>query len=757
MHTSDTIAKENQDSSTFDRYYPVRGMSCASCASSIQSYLIHRDGVQKVAVNYAGQNVHIVFDADRISENDLKKDVRALGYELILDEKSVDLEKMEQADTKRLKTRLLFSALLTLPVFISSMFMMNLIPAAWLRWSGFILSAPVLFWGGSSFFVNAWKRAKHLTTTMDTLVALGTGVAFLYSAIVTFFPEWIQSFGLALHVYFESAAVIITLILFGRFLEDRAKRKTGDAIRSLMNLQPETAVVIRNGETVELPLAEILVGDLVQIRPGARIPLDGMVKKGEGSVDESMLTGESEVVPKAKKDAVFAGTINKEGTFRMLVKAPAEESMLASMIKQVKKAQADKPPIQEKADQIAGIFVPAVIFIALLTFAFGWLLGPEPSFAFGLSNAISVLIIACPCALGLATPTALMVGIGAAAKEGILIRDAKSLEVAAKLTHLVVDKTGTLTNGRLTVHKLIRFESSKTMDEGVTMAIFRKMEEYSEHPVARAIEHYLADKIDINATKNSIQNIEVQSFAAKGVRASLENKSYILGTEEWLRNEGVDFTKYTNDELEVYLQQGHSITFAAIDQQLVYAFVTADQIREEAFITIQKLDLAGIQISMLTGDRKETAEYVANELELTSWKARCSPSDKADFIRELRKMNAKIGMIGDGVNDAEALALADVGIAMGGGTDVAMNTAGMTIMRDDLSKVPTALFWSKNTVRTINQNLFWAFFYNVIAIPIAAGLLYPFNGFLLDPMIAGGAMAFSSLSVVLNSLRLKSI
>lgn len=725
-------------------------MSCASCASSIQSYLRHREGIFKADVNYAGSNLLVEFDEAQTSESQIAKDVESLGYQILLDANEQQLDQLEEAASKELLSQLIVSAVATIPLFISAMFMSSIIPELWIRWSGLVLATPVLFYGGKRFFVNAWKRARHGTTTMDTLVALGTGVAYLYSAVITLFSEQLSQQGFPLYVYFESAAVIITLILFGRFLEDRAKRKTGAAIRSLMELQPDTALVIRNGEVVELPTAKVLEGDLLLIKAGSRIPLDGKVKKGEGSVDESMLTGESLPVEKGKKDLVFAGTVNKEGSFRMLVTQTAQSTRLAQMIQQVKQAQSDKPPIQEKADRIAAIFVPVVMVIAAVSFGLGWWLGPDPSLTFGLVNAISVLIIACPCALGLATPTALTVGIGKAAQQGILVRDARSLERISECTHMIFDKTGTLTKGKLQVQEV--WQSSAMKNDEQAKAILLKMEEESEHPIAKSVVEYLKqDGKDV-----TVDALEIKTLRARGVQARMGNTIYRVGQWNWLEAEGVQ-SKADNefaDQQRAWEQKGYTVVYFSRNQELYMAIAIADSVREDAVESIKYLQSIGIQCIMLTGDQESAAQSVAEALKLDLWRARCKPEDKAAEIKQLQADGAVVGMIGDGVNDAEALATADISIAMGSGTDVAMQTAGVTIMHDKLQRIAQSIQWSKQTVRTIQQNLFWAFIYNVAAIPIAAGLLYPLNGFLLDPMIAGGAMAFSSLSVVVNSLRL---
>lgn len=732
--------------------YPVRGMSCASCASSIQTYLSHVEGLKSADVNYASQTLVVNFDEQEISEQQIQEKVKDLGYTLVLDTAVESEEAYERKEAQRLVWDLGVAVVFTLPLFVISMLIADRFSEAFVRWSGLLLSIPVVLYSGRRFFVNTYKRAIHLSTTMDTLVAIGTGTAFAYSSLVTLMPQFFEAQGLPTFVYFESAAVIITLILLGRYLEDRAKRQTGAAIRALMQLKPDTAFVIRNGEAVELNIGDIVEGDLVQIRPGDRIPLDGSIKKGQGSIEESMLTGEPLPVEKSKRDEVFAGTINREGNFRFLVTKTAGKTLLDQLIAQVKAAQADKPPIQKKVDKVAAVFVPAVLVVAVITFGIGWWLGPEPAFSFGLVNAISVLIIACPCALGLATPTALMVGMGSAARQGILVRDASNLEGAAELTHMIFDKTGTLTEGK---PKVVGAHYMMDEEERISIiAALNSMEAESEHPLAKALRSYFKAEFELQPSDFLLKDIKV--LTARGVEAKMDGGVVRIGQKEWLQAEGVQTENF--EQTKVYAswsEEGHTLIYASLNQQLLGVFALADSIREDAVKSIKELQAKNITILMLTGDQESSAKRVAEQLGIDHWRARCKPQDKSAELRRLREKGAVVGMIGDGVNDAEALALADVGIAMGSGTDVAMHTAGITIMHDRLQRIPQALDWSIKTVRTIRQNLFWAFIYNVVAIPIAAGLLYPINGYLLNPMIAGGAMAFSSLSVVLNSLRLK--
>lgn len=732
--------------------YPVRGMSCASCASSIQTYLSHVEGLKSADVNYASQSLVVNFDEQEISEQQIQEKVKDLGYTLVLDTAVESEEAYERKEAQRLVWDLGVAVVFTLPLFVISMLIADRFSEAFVRWSGLLLSIPVVLYSGRRFFVNTYKRAIHLSTTMDTLVAIGTGTAFAYSSLVTLMPQFFEAQGLPTFVYFESAAVIITLILLGRYLEDRAKRQTGAAIRALMQLKPDTAFVIRNGEAVELNIGDIVEGDLVQIRPGDRIPLDGSIKKGQGSIEESMLTGEPLPVEKSKRDEVFAGTINREGNFRFLVTKTAGKTLLDQLIAQVKAAQADKPPIQKKVDKVAAVFVPAVLVVAVITFGIGWWLGPEPAFSFGLVNAISVLIIACPCALGLATPTALMVGMGSAARQGILVRDASNLEGAAELTHMIFDKTGTLTEGK---PKVVGAHYMMDEEERISIiAALNSMEAESEHPLAKALRSYFKAEFELQPSDFLLKDIKV--LTARGVEAKMDGGVVRIGQKEWLQAEGVQTENF--EQTKVYAswsEEGHTLIYASLNQQLLGVFALADSIREDAVKSIKELQAKNITILMLTGDQESSAKRVAEQLGIDHWRARCKPQDKSAELRRLREKGAVVGMIGDGVNDAEALALADVGIAMGSGTDVAMHTAGITIMHDRLQRIPQALDWSIKTVRTIRQNLFWAFIYNVVAIPIAAGLLYPINGYLLNPMIAGGAMAFSSLSVVLNSLRLK--
>ena len=725
--------------------FPVTGMTCAGCASSVESILNHTEGVAKANVNFANSSVLVEYDKV-LSPADLQNALRSVGYDLIVDAEDPQQaqQELQQQHYREVKRRTIGAALLTLPVFILGMFVMDWMPG---RWISLALSIPVLFWFGRNFFVNAWKQARHGKANMDTLVALSTGVAFLFSLFNTVFPEfWLQR-GLEPHVYYEAATVIITFISLGKLLEERAKSNTSSAIKKLMGLQPKTLKVIRDGQEAEMPIASVQVGDTIVVRPGEKIPVDGKVSEGSSYVDESMITGEPVPVEKTTGEKVFAGTVNQKGSFRFVAEKVGSQTLLSHIIKQVQEAQGSKAPVQKLVDKIASIFVPVVLGLAVLTFLVWLLVGGEDAFTHALLTAISVLVIACPCALGLATPTAIMVGVGRGAENNILIKDAESLELGYQVNAVVLDKTGTITEGKPVVTDM-RWANEAQAPQWKSVLL--ALESRSEHPLAEAV---------VARLKEEVRPASLSSFnslTGRGVQATDENGTiYYVGNQKLLDEHNImpsDPLKQHADHLQ---QQAKTVVFLASETKVLGVLAIADKIKDSSSAAIQALQDRNIAVYMLTGDNQQTAAAVAKQVGLAYFRAEVTPSDKAAFVKELQQQDKVVAMVGDGINDSQALAQADVSIAMGKGSDIAMDVAKMTLITTDLRSIPKALNLSGKTVKGIRQNLFWAFIYNLIGIPIAAGVLYPINGFLLDPMIAGAAMAFSSVSVVANSLRLR--
>lgn len=727
--------------------FPVTGMTCAACASSVESILGNTDGVIRADVNFASSSVLVEYD-DTINESDLQNILRSVGYDLILDvedptEAQADLQSKYYQDVKK---RTIWSAIITLPIFIIGMFFMNWIPGRWISLS---LAVPVLFYFGKVFYVNAWKQAKYGKTSMDTLVALSTGVAFLFSLFNTLFPEFLISRGIQPHVYYEAATVIITFISLGKLMEERAKSNTSSAIKMLMGLQPKTVKVLIETDEQEIPISSVKQDHTIIVRPGEKIPVDGSVIQGHSYVDESMITGEPVAVRKNIGDNVFAGTVNQKGSFQFQAKKVGSETLLSQIIKMVQEAQGSKAPVQKLVDKIAGIFVPVVMGISILTF-FAWMLyGGDDSFTHALLSSVAVLVIACPCALGLATPTAIMVGVGKGAENNILIKDAESLELGHKVKAVVLDKTGTITEGKPTITDIIWEEN---VNREKLSSILMSIEAKSEHPLASAVVKFLKQD-GTPTTKLS----SFESITAKGVTAITQDSlEFYVGNDKLIKERGISITEKLLSKAILWREQAKTVIFFATSEKVVSVIAIADKIKTSAKPAVEKLLSQDIDVYMLTGDNNQTAKAVAKDVGLTDYRAEVLPSDKAEFIRNLQAKGQIVAMVGDGINDSHALAQADVSIAMGHGSDIAMDVAKMTLITSDLESVPKALQLSTNTVLGIRQNLFWAFIYNIIGIPIAAGILYPINGFLLDPMIAGAAMAFSSVSVVANSLRLKS-
>ena len=728
--------------------YKVSGMTCASCAISLETYLNPIEGVEQVSVNYPNQSILIEFDTEIVSIETIRKKAEEIGYAILTGdtkEAQKDFEKIEEKRLRSLKSKLLFSAIFSIPVFVISMFFMGKIPYE--NWIMLLLATPALFWSGSEFFVTAWNRLKHFSSNMDTLVALSTGVAYTFSLFNTIYPQYFLSKGLTPHVYYESAVIIITLILLGRYLEEKAKSKTSSAIKKLIGLKPKQVLAIRNGDEQTIPYDEIIKGDLIIIKPGDNIPVDGIVKKGQSYIDESMISGEPIPLLKEKGDSVFAGTINQKGSLRIIASKVGDETLLSQIILLVEKAQASKPKIQRLVDKVAGIFVPIVIALSILSFIIWYFAGPDPSFTYAILTLITVLIIACPCALGLATPTALMVGIGKGAQQGILIKDAQSLETAYKIDTLILDKTGTITEGKPKVSELIWDEDADSEHLG---KLLLAIESQSEHPIGEAIVQYLKDQ-----NTPIVDTESFESITGMGAKVSFESKTYLAGNEKLMLANKIDLQGSLLQKAEILKSEAKTVVYFSAGDKLKAIIAIADQVKESTASAIKQIHQMGIDIHMLTGDNEQTATAIAKQVGIENFRANVMPADKGQFVEELQKQGKTVAMAGDGINDSHALAQADVGIAMGNGTDIAMESAGITLMHSDLRQIAKAIKLSKATMRTIRQNLFWAFIYNLIAIPIAAGILYPVSGFLLNPMIAGAAMSMSSISVLSNSLRLR--
>jgi P-type Cu2+ transporter len=727
--------------------FPVTGMTCAGCAASVESMLKSHPGVVEVNVNFANNTALVEFTPDtKLPE--LRKLIQSVGYDLLITElesRQEELDAQKEDAYLRLKKRTLWAALLSLPVFVYGMFLHHQPYANWIM---LVLTAPVVFWFGRGFFVNAARQLRHGQANMDTLVALSTGIAFIFSAFNTVYPQFLASRGLVPHVYFEAAAVIIAFILLGRFLEERAKSRTSSAIKNLMGLQPKLVKVLREGLEQEIPIGQVVVNDLLLIRPGEKIPVDGRVQTGNSYLDESMISGEPVPVLKQPGDQVFTGTINQKGSLQVLAEKVGSETLLAQIIRLVQEAQGSKAPIQKLTDKIAGIFVPVVIAIALLSFVAWLVLGSADALTHALLALITVLIIACPCALGLATPTAIMVGVGRGAENGILIKDAQSLETAHKINAIVLDKTGTITKGQPEVTEVLWAEGVTGQEE--LEAVILAIESQSEHPLAEAVSRHLqARDVPVIALDS------FESVTGLGVTATRNGTAYLLGNHRLLEQHGVQPSPALEGKAATLKDEARTVIYFAAGGETKAILALADTIKEGSAQAIKELREIGIAVYMLTGDNAQTAAAVARQAGIAEYRAEVMPSDKADFVQELQRQGKVVGMVGDGINDSQALAQADVGIAMGKGTDIAMDVAKITLMHSDLQHIPRAIRLSRATVRTVRQNLFWAFIYNLIGIPIAAGALYPVWGFLLDPMLAGGAMALSSVSVVMNSLRLK--
>ena len=741
------------DKNIVQETFPVLGMSCASCAARIEKTLNRQSGVKIAAVNYASATATVEYDPKNCSSEALQQAVQAAGYDLLINRDGNTLEEAEEAHNKKfttLKLRTVWAVILSLPVVIIGMFFMDMPYANPIMWT---LSTPIVFWLGRGFFSSAWKQLRHGSANMDTLVAISTGTAYLFSLFNMLFPDFWLSRGIHPHVYFEAASVIIAFILLGRLLEEKAKGNTSTAIKKLMGLQPKTVTVVGNEERI-VPIEQIRPGDIILVKPGERIAVDGIVTEGSSYVDESMLSGESVAVSKQKDAKVFAGTINQKGSFRFRAEKVGTDTLLAKIIHMVQDAQGSKAPVQQLVDKIAGIFVPTIIGIAVLAFIVWMMLDGTGGFTHGLLAFVTVVIIACPCALGLATPTAIMVGIGKGAERGILIKDAESLEIAKKVNTVVLDKTGTVTEGKPVVSKLVWNTPTTTPNPSISSKdvlpdIFYSLEKLSEHPLADAVVNHLKESASID----DIQDFE--TITGKGVKGRTQGRIYFVGNLKLLEENRIAISRSLREEATRLTAKAQTVIWFADEENALAIAGITDRIKETSIRAVDELRATGIEVHMLTGDNETTAREIARKAGIAHYQASVLPQDKAAFISRLQAEGRKVAMVGDGINDSAALAQADLSIAMGGGSDIAMDVAKMTIISSDLTKIPEALRLSRLTARTIRQNLFWAFIYNIVGVPIAAGILYPINGFLLNPMIAGAAMAFSSVSVVSNSLLLK--
>jgi Cu+-exporting ATPase len=732
----------------------VGGMTCAACVRRVESALGSVPGVEEASVNLATGRATLHHPADWAGLEHVQDTIADAGYEYLgVPRESEDpLETARIREERELKRKVVAGAVLSALVFMGSMqhwfFFLRSIPREAMLVALFCLTTPVVFWVGSRFFTGALKAAKQKTTDMNTLVAVGALSAYLYSSLATFAPRVFVSAGIDLHVYFDGAAMIVTLILLGRLLEAKTKGKTTAAIQRLMGLKPKTARVIRNGEEIDVPVESLIKGDHIRVRPGEKIPTDGAMVSGISAVDESMLTGESIPVEKTPGDRVFAATLNKTGSFTFEATQVGKETALAQIIRLVEEAQGSKAPIQRMADKVASVFVPVVFGIALITFGVWYLLVPEPVFSRALLNFVSVLIIACPCAMGLATPTAIMVGTGLGAENGILIKGGESLEQAYRLTTVVFDKTGTLTTGEPKVTKIVPAEG-KTEQEILQVAA--SIEAVSQHPLAQAIVNR-GKELDISLMEAQ----DFESLSGMGARASLDGTQYWLGSPRLMEQEGISLNGLGTAAAEL-ADQGNTCVLLATDEGVVGVLAILDIPKESAKDAIAALKSMGLGTAMISGDNKKTADAVGRSLGVDQSLGEVLPADKADEIRRLQSQGHVVAMVGDGINDAPALTAADIGIAIGAGTDVALEASDITLIREDLRTVPLAIRLSHQTMRVIKQNLFWAFFYNSLGIPIAAGVLYPFFGILLNPVFAAAAMAMSSVSVVSNALRLRHV
>ena len=726
------------------KVYPVMGMHCAACANNVEKIVKKQEGVEDASVNLAAAVLTVDFNSDVVSPEQLKDAVMKIGFDLIIDEDN-SMEEQEEAEHsyyEQLQRKTVVAWIFALPVAFMGMFFMDFLG---INWWMLVLSLPVLFYSGHAFYVNAWKQAKHFTSNMDTLVALSTSIAFLFSLFNTLYPRFWYEQGLEPHVYYEAATVIIAFVLVGKLMEEKAKGKTSMAIRKLMGLQPKTARILRDGKEEDILISELKKGDKVSVRPGERVPVDGLIVEGDTFIDESMISGEPIPVEKKLNDKVLAGTINQNGAFVMSAEKVGRETVLAQIIRMVQEAQGSKAPVQRIVDKVTAVFVPTVLAIAILTFIVWMIVGGVDDFSYAMLSAVSVLVIACPCALGLATPTALMVGIGKGAEAHILIKDAVALEQMRKVDTVVLDKTGTVTEGRPTVTGWLHDAGWVNEHKGILYAAELK----SEHPLALAI----VEELKKDGNKPAIID-SFESRTGRGIVVTRGGKTYWAGSHRLLNDFGAKVSDLLKSMVEEYERSGKSLVYFGEESTLLAVIVISDKVKPTSIQAVKQMQAEGKYVVLLTGDGHLTAQNVAGEINANRFIAEALPDDKENVIKELQREGRVVAMVGDGINDSQALARADVSIAMGKGTDIAMDVAMVTLMTSDLLLLPKAFKLSRKTVRLIHQNLFWAFIYNLIGIPIAAGILFPMYGILLNPMIASAAMACSSVSVVLNSLSL---
>lgn len=745
----------------------VLGMGSAHCAMMVEASLKKLPGIDKIDVDFPNQRAKIVFNQEQTTLDEISKAIIDIGYKPIKEtgeaQDILDKEKAEQEKQLKIMRRKLWAGgILSAVIFIGSFpEWFNFLPQIIIKplsahWLLLILTTPIQFWVGWQFYSGLKLLFKYRVADMNTLIAIGTLAAYFYSAAVAIYPSFFAKDELAPKIYFDTSAIIITLILLGKYFETLMKHRASDAIKKLIGLQPKTAKIIKNGKEIEIPIEEVKIGDLIIVKPGEKIPVDGKIKEGSSEIDESMVTGESMPVHKEIGAFVIGGTINKYGSITFEATKIGKDTVLSQIIKLIEQAQGSKAPIQRLADLVSSYFVPTVIIIAILTFVIWYLFGPQPAFNFALVNFVAVLIIACPCALGLATPMAIMVATGNAAKKGILIKDAESLEIAHKINTIVFDKTGTLTQGKPSLTDILSIKEFSISNLQVSnsqkeiLQIAASLEKKSEHPLAKAIvQRAEEEKIELLAIEN------FKAVAGQGTIGEIRGKKILIGTESLMAEYGIGIPEQTKNQKDTLESQGKTAMLLAVNGEIAGIFAVADSLKKESKSAVDNLKKIGLEVWMITGDNERTAKAIAAQTGIENIMSHVLPENKVKKIKELQEQGKMVAMVGDGINDAPALMQAHLGIAMGEGADIAMESANITLMRGDLTLIPEIILLSKKTIRAVKQNLFWAFFYNAAFIPVAAGALYPLFGILLNPIFAAAAMAFSSISVALNSLRLK--